>query len=76
MTDKITFALQSGEGTNFEIVARDGDCEIWFVVDEDSLIEMIRMAFDVPLLHIDDLVDALQKVKTEKGLSSAENCFT
>lgn len=59
------FALQTGEGTNVEIIDADysGSDELWLIVDEDRLVEMIRMAFDCPEFTINHLIDALRAAK-------------
>ena len=53
------FELQSGEGTNVEIIGGDND-EFWLIVDEDDLTKMIQLAFDAPEFTLNELIDALR----------------
>lgn len=50
--------VQSGEGTNVELFDADEDCLI--VVDEATLVEMVRVAFRIPKFTVDDLISALE----------------
>jgi hypothetical protein len=36
---------------------RQGSDDFWLIIDEDELIKMIRLAFDVPWFKIDHLID-------------------
>jgi hypothetical protein len=53
------FELQTGEGTNVEIIGT-GDDELHLIIDEDTLVDMIRMAFSCPKFTVDHLIDALR----------------
>lgn len=60
------FELQSGRGTNVEIIGKEPD-QLWLIIDEVKLVEMIRLAFDCPQFHIDHLVDAVSGTCEEGG---------
>lgn len=53
------FELQTGEGTNVEIIGKKAD-ELWLIIDEDTLVKMIQIAFDVPGFTLAELVDAVR----------------
>lgn len=54
------FELQSGDGTNVEIFVQGLDENHLLIVDEDQLVEMIRLAFSCPAFTINHLIDALR----------------
>ena len=53
------FQLQTGEGTNVEIITL-GDENFWLIIDEDTLVKMIQIAFDVPGFTLAELIDAVR----------------
>lgn len=60
------FDLQKGDGIAVDIIGAKEEDELWLVVDEDKLVEMIRIAFDCPKFTINDLIDALQAAETRQ----------
>jgi hypothetical protein len=60
------FQLQNGEGTNCEIIGQQED-ELWLIIDQETLVKMIQMAFDAPGFTIDHLIDAL-RASEEPGI--------
>lgn len=54
------FELQTGEGTNVEIIGGDND-EMWLIIDEAHMLKMIQMAFDVPEFTLEHLRYALRQ---------------
>lgn len=60
------FELQSGEGTNIEITGKAKDGLFWLIINEEKLVEMIRLAFSCPHFEIGHLIDAL-RVACPKG---------
>jgi hypothetical protein len=63
------FDLQSGDGTDVHVIdaadVRGEDACLWLVIDEDKLLEMIRLAFDVPKYTLDALIESMEPFPIE-----------
>lgn len=62
----INFELQSGEGTNVEIFSASDWDDTCFIIDEDTLVRMIQLAFGCKKFTINHLIDAL-RIACEDG---------
>lgn len=63
------FELQKGDGISVEIVGKEAE-ELWLIIDEDTLVKMIQIAFDAPGFTLAELIDALrynQRVITKRS---------
>jgi hypothetical protein len=54
------FELQKGDGIAVEIIGGDDENGFWLAIDEDTLVEMVQIAFDCPKFTVNHLIDALR----------------
>lgn len=55
----INYELDKGNGTEVIIFSSEDD---GYVIDEDTLLKMIQLAFDIPSLKLDDLLELFEKL--------------